>query len=890
MRLLVGDPGSGKTTLVLEEVERKLRRGDTAFRLIVPTATMADHLAHELARSGLLVPPRCITTLAGWLQSIVPDCRVISGADLALLIRQILRRLRLPAFADAEEMPGLAPALGAAIEELSQSGCTSLTWHAVGSYGLWTGPVLQALGDVYEAVEQELAQRGYELRSGLLSQAAAQLRQGATQGVRSLYFDGFFTFSRAELELLKAARQQTGVNVTLPEWPGGVEALRELRMMGLREQRCTARHAVVLPVFCPGSTMQREVEEVGRRIRQLTADGLSFGDIGVIVRAAEPYVELLRTTFHRFGIPVRSYFAKPLGTHPVAEFFASLLDAIQNDWDHLILAGALRSPVSQAGADPSMDQFIFAVQETLPAQGLAAMKETAREAGAGPAIRGMIASLRACESWNRDQVEPSEWASRFRHFSHLLALPPEQPAATTQEASAWRLRAEASSAWFAAVEHAAALLPPDPLPLATFWREIRSAVEGAALREPHPARNAVALMDVYEARQWKLPAIFLCGLIEGEFPRHPKPQPLLDEDLRFRLKQNGIPVRTQQELEDEEQFLFRFAQTRATRELRMSWRRFNAKGEEELRAFALDRMTASEAAPVPVRIQPARPSAPLTPPDLGDLQSIRALEQKHPRYSVTGLESFLQCPFQFYVRSTLKLKAPPGLPEERLDPILTGSILHDALKDWHEMGGNLESIFAVVWQKAMTEHRIPASFRAELTRWILLRGLRRYEEDAEREPGWQTLAEKAFTLQVEDATIRGRIDRYDVNAHQQARLYEFKFTGIQGLKRRKEKQEAGLLVQPGIYMAALQQQGLQPVSFHYVAVKGRVESRGWDEPEELEAQIQIAKEQAAEAHRRIRAGHIAVRPADPEGCRWCEVRDLCRIQSIAVESTAESAS
>jgi hypothetical protein len=44
MRLLSGPAGSGKTTYILDRFRLALGGGDSAIRVLVPTATMARHL------------------------------------------------------------------------------------------------------------------------------------------------------------------------------------------------------------------------------------------------------------------------------------------------------------------------------------------------------------------------------------------------------------------------------------------------------------------------------------------------------------------------------------------------------------------------------------------------------------------------------------------------------------------------------------------------------------------------------------------------------------------------------------------------------------------------------------------------------------------------------
>ena len=65
MRLLWGPAGSGKTTYVLDRFRQALSAGSTAIRLLVPTATMAQHLQNQLAREDFVFPPSLIQTQIG---------------------------------------------------------------------------------------------------------------------------------------------------------------------------------------------------------------------------------------------------------------------------------------------------------------------------------------------------------------------------------------------------------------------------------------------------------------------------------------------------------------------------------------------------------------------------------------------------------------------------------------------------------------------------------------------------------------------------------------------------------------------------------------------------------------------------------------------------------
>ena len=56
------------------------------------------------------------------------------------------------------------------------------------------------------------------------------------------------------------------------------------------------------------------------------------------------------------------------------------------------------------------------------------------------------------------------------------------------------------------------------------------------------------------------------------------------------------------------------------------------------------------------------------------------LKARYASISVTSLESFLQCPFQFFAQSTLRLREVPLAPQDRLDHKMQGTVAHAALQ------------------------------------------------------------------------------------------------------------------------------------------------------------------------------------------------------------------
>src|SRR5690348_9582533 len=86
MQLLTGPAGSGKSTFVLDRFRESLRANRTSIRLLVPTATMAEHLQHRMAREGFVFRRSLIQTLSGFVESLTPEVRQAPETVLYLIV------------------------------------------------------------------------------------------------------------------------------------------------------------------------------------------------------------------------------------------------------------------------------------------------------------------------------------------------------------------------------------------------------------------------------------------------------------------------------------------------------------------------------------------------------------------------------------------------------------------------------------------------------------------------------------------------------------------------------------------------------------------------------------------------------------------------------------
>jgi len=942
----LGPPGSGKTTRMLDSVRGRLRDFTDDFRIVVPTATMAEHLRNGLARDGFTLRANTIATVTGHARELSPDARLMTATSLEMALGEALASRCPPAFEQTRDMPGFLAQLAGTLEELINAGCDAYTWAGFLSLAPGVKPLLRELGGVWVKVQEQLRAAGLVTRHEWLHSAAGALRNGALPALNTFYWDGFSRLGAAELDLIAAQGQRGDVTVSLPAWPGAARGgLLHLRRAGFAIRRFfpvrpTPRKVLVRPV-----TEDDEVVEIARRVLAHHRQGRPWHEIGIVVRARNPYVPLIEAAFARFGIPVRPYFTSPLASHPVSRLFSSALEALLSGWQWEPVLAAMLSPAGLAGVCPASARFEYKLREKLPGDGLERLRAMALSEKDAQPVADFLDRLATLDAWRSETLPPAAWVIRLTRLNTLLEPPRpggaalqqsgaalqqsgaalqsragspeparstgESPASgsgdtlnrqplTPEQISIWRTRAFAAKAWLGAVTENGSYLPTQPISLRAFLESAKPALRDAVIPSPEFRRDAVQLIDAQEARQWELPVVFVCGLLEGAFPRAPQPDPILGEALRGALRRRQIAVRNRSDRDSEERFLFNMALSRATSELVLSYPRLNAKGEETLGAFALTHVDGLVEEPAPpcdlAPVQTVDPPAAGTSrisPTLQSSKLLAALAVRHQSFSPTGLEQYLECPFRFFAGRTLKLTDPPSTPADRFDALERGLLVHALLAQYHRLHGNLLEMFRGEWDRTLAKLRVPFSYRLELERILIERSLRMYSLHPPEHPGWAQRMEEPFQLPIGapeagDIEVHGRIDRYEVAPNGDCVVYDYKFSRPSTVGGIVKDESMGRGLQAGLYLQAVRRKALRPLAFHYVAVKSACEMKGWDSLEDLESLMTGAAEQAARAAAEILNGRIAVAPIDKDSCAFCSFMDACRIREIGYGSADEA--
>ncbi|HEY1337139.1 MAG TPA: PD-(D/E)XK nuclease family protein [Bryobacteraceae bacterium] len=885
MRLITGPAGSGKTSFVIEQFAGALRHGNDSVRLLVPTATLVQHLQNRIARDGFVFRQNLIQTLSGFIDTwaerpLAPD------PALHLIVEQAIARVNRTEFRRVAELPGFCAALARTIGEFSSAGCDSarLAENLPGT------PLAAAFLAVYHEVDRLLERRGLALRGQRLAQAAARIRKDGLANIKTIWLDGFHVLPDPELSVIEALAQHAEVTLTLSDSDAGEAVRSRLWGMGFEEERAPGMPPMPDLSLVRAPSIEREADEIARRILEQAASGRAFREMGIIVRPAETYVTILRATFERFGIPARFYFDSELELHPAVRFLTEAVDAMLGKWDHAATLGVLRL-APRFTDSPAMDRFDFDVRKQLPGSGLGELKGLTGETETP--LAHLIDSLANLEEWRSFEMPPRDWAARFRTLRNLFRF--ARPLESLDHEAALRARSDAVALerFEEAVEDAAlALEPGRAVALAEFWRAVKSAVRRKPLRLEDGRRNVVHVLSAPEARQWVLPVVFVCGMVEKQFPQFHSQDPFFPEAARAALVAAGIRVRTAQEFEREERALFDSAITRGTAEVTLSYPESDARGERTLRSLYLEDLALEEEAARPVmpeaRGLPARPTmAVILAPAL-----LTILREKTARISPSGLESYLQCPFQFFGRRILRLETRPMRPEQRLDFRAQGDLVHSVLAEWCGQPQEIGPLFDRVFAEHCEQFRIPNGYQTERLRQAMRRDLERFaSDDTWPRASFHSRAEEAFEFALDESlAITGRIDRMDTDRDGRSYVIDYKYSAAQ---RVKDRQKNGDQFQAPLYvMAAEKAFGVQAAGMFYVSLKGKVEYVGWSREQFLEADpvpedwLDDATARTRALVEQMRAGRITPEPANSDNCRFCDSRDVCRIE---VRRPAEAA-
>ncbi len=883
--LLIGPSGSGKTYFVLGALEVALREGCAAeSKLIVPTVSMARHLLHTLARRGLVVPGNLIQTIDEVVRAATPGAREVSPAMEEFLLREALRQTSPAAFSGLEASPGLRRRIAESMQEFWAAGADNLQLD-----GLVKGSLQGAFLTVFRRFEELLADAGLVHSNQRIAQAAAAFRRGGAAAVKRIYLDGFVRFTKQERTLVEAlAEQAESIVIAMPD---GL-APYPFQEMGSRFLPNAVRPAPP-PKIAAADSLRGEVMEIARRILD---DGRPFRHFGVVLRSQPRYAPLIEEIFGVLRIPFRMRSGRKLAGHGVVRYLRRWLEAISEGFPVEAVLELVCSPLSPVGG--FTDAFDFTVREKLPGAGLDLLRT---EAAGRADILKLLDSLPTYGERLCERRSGAEWAQIVRELrSRLLRRMKPVPDVEIERVLVMKERAWAETQFDAALNAAADLrLGPadEPIDFAAFVERLDEVLAAAPAAATDDRRDVVHVLSVHEARQWVLPVVFVCGLVEGWFPRKPAQDVFFSDAARARLAKRGIELRTAADRAEDEKFLYRMALTRATEKLVITYPRTDESGNPLLRSFFLDRDGGDTPA-----MRVSSPAAARVPPPVGaDGLKERALStvaKRNAQFSPSGLDAFLQCPYRYFAGNTLRLRGRPDAAQFRFGAQAAGSIVHETIDRWSREGGSIRGILDSVFERALAEAHLQLDFRAALIRGNMRADLERFAQESLAIPMKEKIEEQTessieYVLDELEppASICGRVDRYEIDDEGRCFVIDYKYSSAASVKSLRKRHEKGEQLQLPLYILGVQRKHEARLGgMALCGVRGVTSYEGWSAVEgyphdsvvclpEMVTQLAAnARDVAARVIREVRGGAIEAAPRDTSVCkRICEYKTACRI-------------
>jgi len=800
LKLICGPAGSGKTTRAIDAFLAAVDRGENAI-FIAPSRPDQHHFQRRILAARPVLSGGKIATFDDLLCEFIEDenelPRTLASAESLMLLRAIADGPGKPeTLAASSSFDGFITELSGLINELEEAGVPPE--HLGRSLKKWAGKDQWRRGfnqdifrlfDEYQAIMEE---QGAEDSAQSARRAVDRLAADhSLLGYQSIIVDGFQSFTPLQLELIDTLRDTDAeLIVTLPFQEGKAalgtparyydrlktNAETELLTESFDDERDPAIRYIAENLFeedspeIPAGPAVTLLQAAGVRgqaelvaaevLRLWREENTSLDDVAVITRDFGQDSLALAATFADFGIPFEMYAKVPLMSTPVGRTAAAALElaiaiagagsatpgdrlsgragtAIAGNGGAGSLLAYLRSPLPVDESD-RVDQF-DRLSRTLNSD--------------DPGIMMM--------EWNHHDGRPLVEIDRLVQAAALGITPlaneladimRSQVRATAASASVEKLEMDATAlrSLVKVCEEAARAggtlsdlrsrtSAGDPVfPGSHELQLLRDCIDkGSWWPKAGSMRNCVRLLDPHRVLNQRFDAIFVCGLLEGQFPVLGRESALLNDADRDWLRQNAdLPLDAGNHRLDDERYLFQRTLTRARNRIYLCYPYCDQNGEPTVRslfvddtldlfeggtadaagekswetrarqigdvAFAVaDAPTESQAllslaarnlgitpdaaqaaktqigpeaaACLQERLQQCRNAATPHRPKIGDEVKQQLAAQEY--FRVTELERYLECPFKYFLEYVVRLQ-----PLERDDFFMVrGSLVHSIL-------------------------------------------------------------------------------------------------------------------------------------------------------------------------------------------------------------------
>ena len=447
--------------------------------------------------------------------------------------------------------------------------------------------------------------------------------------------------------------------------------------------------------------------EIVKHVRQ----GGRYRDTALLLRDFQnDYPHVLRRVFPRYGIPFFLDHREGVAHHPLAELTRGALRTLAYNWKHgdwfaVLKCGLIHVPREdldelenaalangwegsswRTGFKFARDPYREQKFNRLRARIVEPFEDFARALGFQPSAGTLVAAIRALWESLDVQVQLESWTH-------------ENPGATLHT-TVW----EQMNAW---LDDLALAFPRQNLALSAWLPILETGLMSLTVGVVPPVLDQVLIGSLDRSRNPDLKVLFVLGTNERVFPAAPPTNPLLSEEDRAALLETGCTLGQDPGLRvAAEQFYGYIACTRARERLCFTYSRASLDGSQLNPSRFISQLTRIFPSLKPSIFHPpagvddvvhpfefaalgiprlqADGSISLSTPDPKEkLDPALAVQLYGPELhiSVSALERFASCPYQFFVQHGLRVRERD---EFALDVREQGSFQHEVLARFHQ--------------------------------------------------------------------------------------------------------------------------------------------------------------------------------------------------------------
>jgi ATP-dependent helicase/DNAse subunit B len=886
-RLITGAAGSGKTHAILHLYRDAWAAGeskggsrlDGAGRaaqtlLIVPTVSFREHTRNSLLRLIAERDPAAVLTGRGVVTfgELAPEPPPMSAVRRELLVRRLLSQADIPYFREVTVYPGFRETLADEADEVLAAGLRAADLARALRGDSTRGRAFLEFLRVYE--------RAVARPPGPEPSATPSL----------LLVDGFTDFTHRQKQVLEQLINRAAVSViTLPESSDTARQML-IRDMAFAEERLEGHYRgdPERTAFCCHDRRE-EIELVAGEIEKLVRHhNYRFREIGVIVQRPEVYLRPLADLFHARSIPARLFFPISAAETSMGRHLLACLRLFHGEPDSAAALDVLKSGWCSRYDRSTVYRLEFRLIEgkrpgDLATDFFATIDRLRRER---PSAKPAAMARWVLQVWES-----------LTDIGEIVAADHARASELRADALTWRRARELPGEVAVAIEAERA-----DADLGDFLTLLERELRALRFRVRDRRSDTVHVMNAYEARQWEMRAVFVVGMVEGEFPRPSRPALFLSDAERL-----ASVLPTTVALMREQESLYDVAVTRAREKLTITWPRADGRGGD----LIASRFVAGLPFETPPFVATAR--AGIQPPDEAMLRTTLVRDRvraSQVEFSASKFQEFARCPYKHFANHLLHLQGRPS-QENGVTAKLAGTIVHAAIAEWEKSEGRGD--IAAFFDAAFTQHTrgIVLRHADEKIRARMLTDLLTFAENERLWP--QTYrtrldpryVEYAFRLPLDlpdgaCVAVHGRIDRVETLPSSGGEIglaVDFKYNSKHFTKGKVKETREGLEYQIPVYLLALRHIGLRPAGIEFYNLRGQPKRAGVLEDSLLghtltsyknpgvvisvNELVAIGTDNMTEGAREIRNGVIAVEPNDPKYCKkgphGCDFYDVCRV-------------